>query len=382
MEILISKKEGLEEGTDQLQPYVRAKWNANSIGRSSSVAVAVESSEEIVNIANYLSPSKLSGLQTHFSNFIHNLRKPIQSTSIIVTMQQQLQNSPFVWGIEPYFRSFSQQPKIDSSASDFAIIEKSIISGTKFFCQTVFMEKMRMSAWWDRGSSMQKGDFSHSGMTLDFPSFKLPFFRSSPRIRKAVDVDDKSGKNGVRSSTTTGKSVITKNSKNEASYNTESIAQQQQDNDDDSMTVVCQLHATQAWGLGKLPFLHHISGEKSSWFRGFPILQAKDRNHVIERMACIKTDLILPWPKTVQLGLFVDAGLISSDQTEKPNEGSVAEKQRKNTRVFDNFSGLTTSAMFTSGVSLRFRGFKVEVGSPVLQPSRARLYFGVDALSL
>lgn len=57
MEIVLSKKEGLESGTDLLEPLMRFVWTDCPIGRKSTVSMTLEQQALINHAANIILPN-------------------------------------------------------------------------------------------------------------------------------------------------------------------------------------------------------------------------------------------------------------------------------------------------------------------------------------
>jgi hypothetical protein len=53
LELLVTKKEGIEEGVGSLRPFFRLKWSDNSIGKDSSFHMYLQREEDMENWANF-----------------------------------------------------------------------------------------------------------------------------------------------------------------------------------------------------------------------------------------------------------------------------------------------------------------------------------------
>eukprot|EP01038_Epipyxis_sp_PR26KG_P010197 gene10197-13717_t len=136
-----------------------------------------------------------------------------------------------------------------------------------------------------------------------------------------------------------------------------------------SVATILKLSAASCWGDGSIPMLHFKSLGNSQILRGFPLYSQSVVNHA-SAYGSFKGDMYFNQliASVARIGLFCD---------------SVVYLKHKNEELAPDypFSGSrskTWQPLSSVGVSLRMFGFRADVGLPIQNNAKTRLYFNFD----
>lgn len=172
VEVLFSKKEGLEEGIDRLAPLLRAKWTSNVIGKRASIGVVAERMEDIETASDFLLVNQASSSEHQTPKYrsgdsrIFRTRLPMSTASVALTIQRYVH-----YGVSGNEYLFFFRPS---------------------YCEHIFSSFFRflyLSSW---AQTLNRGvEIYCKQLATDcFPPLTTSLDESSMETRNTADVDD------------------------------------------------------------------------------------------------------------------------------------------------------------------------------------------------
>lgn len=264
MELLISKKEGLEEGVSSLRPLIRLKWADNIIGKDAAFHLQIQREQELENWANFCS------LKTDFTNKLSHFSRRVPITTKSIVLHAEKHTDKLRYGFEAYWKKIKgswidigEEPAVQNKV-------KSEVTGGKFSFN--YEDELgNVSGHLDAGASVGtfQGNFLQWGLHVHSNSFNIPGI-SFPWLRE--------------------------NDRNENEFL--------------GLTASAKLNVVGSEGAGRIPALHLYSGANTHLLRGFPISRRSGCNRLTQILSA-QIDTFLPKLPVGKIGLFSDIGLMS-----------------------------------------------------------------------
>lgn len=191
MELLISKKEGLEEGVSSLRPLIRLKWADNIIGKDAAFHLQIQREQELENWANFCS------LKTDFTNKLSHFSRRVPITTKSIVLHAEKHTDKLRYGFEAYWKKIKgswididEEPAVQNKV-------KTEVTGGKFsfnyedevylvvchipillciLCYFVSLvgHRVRAFRWWGIIGNFPR-QFSTMGITYSLKFFQYPW---------------------------------------------------------------------------------------------------------------------------------------------------------------------------------------------------------------
>jgi len=367
LSVSIMKKEGLEEGIEDLNPSIHINWQDRTIGKQSKVAVNFDADHEfrtkrdlMSNALRKFDKSGVGGMEEGVpSSWVR--RVPVQSTTAKLKLQSTsslsklIQKLPslgegrLVFGIEPFWRKFEMYQIEEEEGRYFSIKDELFSNGAKSAASLETQNGIVASAWYEGGFlSTLRSSFAKSIVNTHDPFHQCGVQVTSPMVICPILPIASARKNSNSAL------PIEEGTGNE--------------NSPDSRHRLYALfkskfHAMRAWGSGCIPMLHQYSLSNPTYIRGFSGEEDTSFNHVSQWVS-LKNDVYLAGlvPRSL-IGLFLDCGLYQNGY----------EQQHKE---------INDKIVATAGMSLRAFGFRADFGCPVQMDRPLKLHLGFDLESL
>eukprot|EP01036_Dinobryon_divergens_P026046 gene26046-34648_t len=340
LEVLFQKAEGSEQGVNDLPPVLKMSWNANKIGQSSYISAGVEDVSFMQYMKNLI-PSVVQKVQ--FSEYERSfVRVPAQSSKVFLQKEG--------------FRYFQNRRHASIKKHESEEEEDSPISRIDYSVQGYMNQLTR--------STVLTSTKQENSESLEFSS--TPWddcsFLTMTGIKSTLAESRQSG--AMIQGWHDGGYLRLFGSKNLFSFNQlgarinfpatfftlyEKLGRS-------AACFKVSANAMRAWGDGCVPLLHLRSVGDANVVRGFPVSEKTVHNHLLGH-ASVKSDIY--FDKLVSfcsLGLFLDA-----------------------VSCLQNGNEQSRRPFLSAGVSIRAKGFRVDLGAPLLQDRRVfRIQFGQD----
>ncbi|KAJ1438374.1 hypothetical protein B484DRAFT_444618 [Ochromonadaceae sp. CCMP2298] len=326
----VMKKEGIEEGVQDLDPTIAVRWVDRTVGRDSQISFNFEKENLIESNINLVTNAvqRVYGSLAGGDSWVQ--RVPVQCTAVGVQLQSTSRAAGWLgrwvdsvtYRVEPFFRKYEQQMDVDTITDDSFKSD-----GAKNTISAELKSGITVGASYEGGflrsyNDMAKSAFHQINADLVSPLFAQQLFKNQ--------------------------------SAPEGGEGRKFFALQK-----------FKMHGMRSWGGGCIPIHHHDSLSNPQVIRGYAGAEDTSFRHVSSFISA-KLDMYISGLYPGLLGVWTDTGLYKNG--------------------IDQASGSTQSfkPITTAGVSIRTMGIRADFGRSVRlnSPIQMHLSFDMEGLDL